>query len=98
QRDLPSFPTRRSSDLEDFLLSMEGIKEAGVTGREDEEWGQVPIAFVVSEKAWTEEELRAYCEQHLARFKVPRKFYFCESLPRNRSEEHTSELQSRENL
>ena len=71
------------AEIEDVLLSMEGIKEAGVTGREDKEWGQVPIAFVVSEKAWTEEELRAHCEQHLARFKVPRKFYFCKSLPRN---------------
>ena len=71
------------AEIEDVLLSLDGVKEAGVIGIQDKEWGQVPIAFVVLEKTWTEAKLRAYCERHLARFKVPRKFYFCQSLPRN---------------
>lgn len=71
------------AEIEEVLLSLDGIKEAGVTGIEDEEWGQVPIAFLVTEKSWTENELKVYCEENLARYKIPRKFYFCDSLPRN---------------
>ena len=71
------------AEIEDVLLSLEGVKEAGVTGIEDTEWGEVPVAFLVTEKQWSEEALIDYCAQHLARYKIPKKFYFCESLPRN---------------
>src|SRR5690606_39602448 len=68
-RDLPSFPTRRSSDL---------MRQLGVTGLL---WMQVMMATMAT---WPE-------------FNLDLSESFFVTL-RWRSEEHTSELQSRENL
>ncbi|UOQ85351.1 o-succinylbenzoate--CoA ligase [Gracilibacillus salinarum] len=72
------------AEIEDVLLSCEGVLEAGVTGMEDEKWGQVPIAFVVrTSEQVTAEYLLAYCQDKLASFKVPKRLIFRSQLPRN---------------
>ena len=58
------------------------VIEVAVIGRNDEEWGEVPVAFVVSESI-TEQELDALCLENIARFKRPKKYYFLKSLPKN---------------
>jgi O-succinylbenzoic acid--CoA ligase len=49
----------------------------------DSRWGQAPAAFVVKRAAVAEDELRTFCGQRLARYKIPAYFRFVESLPRN---------------
>lgn len=73
------------AEIESVLLAHPDVAEAGVTGIEDTKWGQVPVAFIVLRNAKKVEvdELRQFCLQRLAKYKVPKAFYFTESLPRN---------------
>jgi acyl-CoA synthetase (AMP-forming)/AMP-acid ligase II len=52
-----------------------------VIGIPDERWGEVCAAYVVATAS--EDELREFCRERLARFKVPKAFHFVERLPRN---------------
>jgi o-succinylbenzoate---CoA ligase len=73
------------AEIESVLLAHPDVAEAGVTGIEDTKWGQVPVAFIVlrNAKKVEEDELRQFCLQRLAKYKVPKAFYFTERLPRN---------------
>lgn len=73
------------SEIENALLKIPAIKEAGVTGIEDETWGERPVAYVVTNEEITEEEVIEFLKQHIARFKLPKNVYFIDSLPRNAS-------------
>jgi O-succinylbenzoic acid--CoA ligase len=72
------------AEIESVLLSHPAVKEAGVCGQVDSQWGQVPVAFVVPREGSTldVEELLAYTAQKLARYKQPRAIYIAEGLPR----------------
>ena len=48
----------------------------------DEKYGEVVHAAVVLSGDAGEEEIRQYCGQHLAGFKVPDVIYIADSLPR----------------
>lgn len=71
------------SEIEGVLSGMKQIKEAGVTGRKDETWGQVPVAFIVKGMEVSMEEIKAYLQTRLAKYKQPKEFYFVKELPRN---------------
>lgn len=72
------------AEIEGVLLSYPGVADAGVIGAPDEQWQQVPVAFIVkSDPGISEEALLAHCEEKLAKYKIPKKIYFTESLPRN---------------
>jgi O-succinylbenzoic acid--CoA ligase len=74
------------SEIESVLAGMNEIKEAGVTGQEDDTWGKVPVAFVVKDKSQlTEAEVKNYAKTRLAGYKVPARIYFVSELPRNAS-------------
>ncbi|OIK12770.1 o-succinylbenzoate--CoA ligase [Bacillus sp. MUM 116] len=74
------------AEIEAVLLSHPDVMDAGVTSREDERWGQVPIAFIVQrDERGTAEELKQFCLKRLAKYRVPKDFYFVEELPRNAS-------------
>ena len=61
------------------------VKEAGVCGMDDDTWGQVPIAFIVQKSEVSKEELLEYCQNKMAKYKVPKDVHFVEQLPRNAS-------------
>ena len=71
-------------EVEQVLLSIEGVTEAAVVGQRDEQAGEVVKAVLVTDPAAgvDEETVRAYCAQRLARFKVPAVITFVEALPR----------------
>ncbi|WP_430784635.1 o-succinylbenzoate--CoA ligase [Virgibacillus flavescens] len=73
------------SEIESVLTSINGVHEAGVTGIEDSTWGQVPIAFIVSDSTISAKAILADAAKSLAKYKVPRKIYFVKELPRNAS-------------
>ncbi|WP_409304388.1 fatty acid--CoA ligase [Peribacillus sp. SCS-155] len=75
-------------EVEDTLFSHPGILDCAVIGQPDDHWGETVTAFIVSkDTAMTEAELESWCKNSdtLANYKRPRKYIFCESLPRNAS-------------
>lgn len=73
------------AEIEGVLLSHDQVLDAGVIGKSDPMWGQVPIAIVVREAGsnLTAPRLSEYCQQKLAKYKVPKHIVFVEELPRN---------------
>jgi len=72
-------------DVEEVLFQHPAVQEAAVVGLPDEYRGETVKAFVVLKEgmAADEEEIIAFCRQHLARYKVPTAVEFRESLPRS---------------
>ncbi|MFB9987878.1 o-succinylbenzoate--CoA ligase [Bacillus benzoevorans] len=73
------------AEIEGVLTSHPSIMDAGIIGRKDEKWGEVPAAFIVQKSPVTESELLEYCSQRLAKYKIPKYFYFIDEIPRNAS-------------
>ncbi|MGZ4167466.1 MAG: acyl-CoA synthetase [Candidatus Limnocylindrales bacterium] len=73
------------AEVEDLLAGHEAIEEAAVVGVDDEKFGQRLKAFVVvrSGKELSEDAVKAYVKDNLARYKVPREVVFLDELPRN---------------
>ena len=73
------------AEVEDVIYKMPQVGEVGVVGMEDARWGEVGLAVVVPKKgaSLTEEEVREYCRDKLAKYKIPKKIVFAEALPRN---------------
>lgn len=70
-------------EIEEVLTSFPGVQEAAVVGRPHPDWGEVPVAFLVTDGPVDEAGLIAFCKARIAGFKVPRTFQVVESLPRN---------------
>jgi fatty-acyl-CoA synthase len=65
---------------------MNGIKEAAVIGIPDAKWGEVGKAFLVRDSNdINEDAVIAHCQKNLAKYKVPKKIVFLESLPKGDS-------------
>jgi malonyl-CoA/methylmalonyl-CoA synthetase len=70
-------------EVEETLLLFPGVVEAAVIGVPDVEWGELPVAYLVCDRAIDQDALLAHCRAQLAGFKTPRALCFVESLPRN---------------
>lgn len=73
-------------EVEQILETHPGVLAAGVAGKPDRRLGETVVAFVVPANPAAPpntEELRAYCRDRLAGFKVPVEWTFTEALPRN---------------
>ncbi|MGH2715527.1 MAG: AMP-binding protein [Thermoleophilaceae bacterium] len=72
-------------EVEDLLARHGAVAEAAALGVEDKDFGQRLRAFVVLEdgKNASEDDLKGYVKQNLARYKVPREIVFLDELPRN---------------
>jgi acyl-CoA synthetase (AMP-forming)/AMP-acid ligase II len=73
-------------EIEAAIHKHADIKEVAVVGVPDKLRGEVPKAFVAlkEESKLSEEDLRYFCRQHLAHFKIPHYFEFMQELPKNR--------------
>jgi long-chain acyl-CoA synthetase len=71
-------------EIEDALAQHPKIKEVAVIGIKDEVRGEVPKAFVIPHDGAVvdEKELRAFCRERLANYKVPKYFELVSDLPR----------------
>lgn len=72
-------------EIEDCLLSFEGIFEAAVVGVPHPQWGETVKAVYSAKQDIDEEALKDYLEGQLAKYKIPRIFEKVEALPRNAS-------------
>jgi fatty-acyl-CoA synthase len=71
-------------EVEDCLARHAGVVEVAAIGVDDEQFGRRLKAFVVTgDPRPSEEELRDWVKDNLARYKVPREFVFLDELPRN---------------
>ncbi|MCA0984477.1 o-succinylbenzoate--CoA ligase [Halobacillus yeomjeoni] len=75
------------AEIEKILSEMKEIAEIGVTGEEDPEWGEIPVAFVVVKEGEKLDlaSLQEFCRERLAKYKVPKRLYFVREIPRNAS-------------
>jgi fatty-acyl-CoA synthase len=73
------------AEVEDLLAGHEAIAEAAVIGVDDEKFGQRLKAFVVlrEDRPLSEDEVKDYVKDNLARYKSPREVVFLDELPRN---------------
>jgi fatty-acyl-CoA synthase len=80
-------------EVEELLVSHDAVADAAVYGISDEDFGQRLEAMVVlkQQDAVSEDDLRGYVREHLARYKVPREIRFVDELPRT----STGKLQRR---
>lgn len=75
------------AEIEAVLIGHPDIEEAGVAGVADARWGQVPAAYIKLKAGavMSEQEVQAYCQDKLAKYKIPAHVYFVDALPRNAS-------------
>ena len=66
-------------------MALPWVAEACVVGQADDEWGEIPVAFIVRSpgSAATPEALDAHCLKHIARYKRPKRYVFIDTLPKN---------------
>ncbi len=68
-------------EIEEVLLAHPEVREVSVIGRQDPEWGEIAVAYVVGEAA--PDMLDKLCLDRIARFKRPKDYVFLPALPKN---------------
>jgi len=73
------------AEVEEVLSRHPKVQEVGVIAAEDPKWGESVRAVIVPKagQAPTLEEITAFCESRLARFKHPRSLVLVDEIPRN---------------
>lgn len=72
-------------EVEEVLYQHPAVLEAAVIGVPDDYWVERVHAVVVfrTSESVSEEDLKAFCKQHLASYKSPKSFDFVDSLPKS---------------
>jgi fatty-acyl-CoA synthase len=72
-----------AAEVEAVFREHPAVADAALIGMPHETWGEVGLMIVVQEEGQsaTEEELKAFCGEHLARYKIPKKVIFVDALP-----------------
>lgn len=76
-----------SVEVEQVMGGYSKIQEVTVIGLPDEHWGERVAAVIVlkPDEIMDEQELKDYCTDKLAGYKIPRQFFYVDQLPRNAS-------------
>jgi acyl-CoA synthetase (AMP-forming)/AMP-acid ligase II len=72
------------AEIEKTLNDMPEIKDAAVVGHPDDYWGEIVAAFIVVNRNMdiNEKSIRQYCEERMAKNKVPALIHFIDEMPR----------------
>jgi fatty-acyl-CoA synthase len=72
-----------AAEVESVYRKHPAVKDAALIGKPHEKWGEVGLMVVVLEQGQqvSEEELKAYCQGKIARYKIPKEVVFTETLP-----------------
>jgi len=76
------------AEIENLLVTLPGVAECAVVGLPDARWGEVPVAVLVRSQdaagqALSAEAVLAHLQSRIARFKLPRRVVFMDSLPKS---------------
>lgn len=71
------------AEVEDAMLYHPAVAEAAVIGMPNDTWGEVGRAIVVLRESASEDELLAFLETRLARYKIPKSIVFADELPKS---------------
>jgi len=70
-----------AAEIESFLSGHPAVRNVQVIGRPDDRLGEVPVAFVELAKPATAEDLIAFCNGKIARYKIPSEVIFLTEWP-----------------
>jgi long-chain acyl-CoA synthetase len=74
-------------ELEELIIKLDGVDSVAVVGVQDKLKDEKIIAFIQLDKdtkvKMNEASIKAYLKEHLANFKIPKKVYFIDELPKN---------------
>ena len=76
------------AEIENQLVTLPGVAESAVVGLPDARWGEVPVAVLVrtsdaAGQALDAEAVLVHLQSRIARFKLPRRVVFMDSLPKS---------------
>lgn len=76
-----------SREVEEVIYKMDEVAEVAVIGVPDDYWIEAVTAIIVLKEGKTLEEKQVieFCSEELPKFKVPKKVFFTDSLPKNPS-------------
>jgi fatty-acyl-CoA synthase len=72
-----------AAEVEAIFREHECVQDAALIGQPDEKWGEVGVMIVALKPnhSATAEELLQFCQGRLAKYKIPRRIKFVETLP-----------------
>ncbi|WP_183094243.1 AMP-binding protein [Nocardioides stalactiti] len=72
-------------EVEDCIAKLDGVAEVAAIGVDDDDYGKRLRAFVVRADGAdvSDDDVKGWVKQNLARYKVPREIVFLDELPRN---------------
>ncbi len=68
-------------EVEEILERHPAISIAAVVSAPDPLWQEVGVAYLIANGAVTTDELRAFCHERLANYKIPKRFIIQDALP-----------------
>ena len=76
-----------SREVEEMIYRLPQVSEVAVIGLPDPYWIEAVTAVIVIKSGHNldEQAVLAHCKQHMANFKVPKRVFFAEALPKNPS-------------
>jgi fatty-acyl-CoA synthase len=69
------------AEIESLLQDHPAVVSAAVFGMPDEYYGEVVVAALMLERETSAAELNGFCAQHIAKFKVPVRYYVTDVFP-----------------
>jgi fatty-acyl-CoA synthase len=75
------------AEVETAIAEIAGVSEVAVIGMPDETWGEVGWAYVIPTAGHQlrDAEIREYCAERLAKYKVPKRIIVTDQIPRTAS-------------
>jgi len=71
------------NEVEEVLVSYDGVLEAAVVGQADERTGERVCAYISVDGDFDIEGLKAYCKEQLTPYKVPKQIEILEAIPKS---------------
>ena len=78
------------AEIENALLAHPDVEECAVIGELDNQWGEIPVAYVVlkipqnnGSQAILDMALQEFLLERIAKFKLPKRFVFMKTLPKS---------------